>query len=657
MKNIDVKLTLEEKLLLLTGKDCWSTMDFGGKIDGAFVADGPNGLRKMEPDEKGELQTVKSTAYPCVHVLSNTWNKELAYEVGSAIADDCIDHDVDIILAPGVNIKRQVLNGRNFEYFSEDPYLAGTMAKEYIEGVQSKGVGTSLKHFCANNFEQDRIVTSSEVDERTLNEIYYKPFEIALKAKPTTVMCSYNRLNGEYVSEHEKLMKEVLRKKLGFDGLIVSDWDAVHNRVKSLKATIDLEMPFRKESYLELKEAYDNGEITLEQIDYCVNNVLKLLDRLQEMKVLRKVTSTKQERHQTAKKISDEGEVLLKNEDGILPLKRNSKIALFSMRADRIPTTADGSARVQSDYPFASFGDELKKAMPNAEIVDMEGSTLWRGQAEVFRLAEKLPIAYDSDVAIVLAGNDYVTEGEAFDRQSMRLQKRMEHLIKSVASANENTIVVLSSGSAVDVSAWKDDVKAILYTGFAGETQVESACDIIAGKTCPSGKLTETFAKCLEDYPTSQRLGNDFVNVYKEGIFVGYRYFDTFKKEVQYPFGYGLSYAQFEYSDLTVEQVGDFTVNVSYTVKNLSSVDAKEISQVYVKDVFSYVIRPEKELKGFSKDFIKAGESKRVTMTLDKSAFSFYSVAKDCWTAEKGDFVIYVGASCQDIKLSQKIKL
>lgn len=655
MKNKNVKLSLEEKLKFLTGKDCWSTEDFNGKLDKISVSDGPCGLRKMAKNENEEYYTVKSTAYPCVHVLSNSWNTDLAYEMGQCIADDCIENDVDVILAPGVNIKRQVLNGRNFEYFSEDPYLAGTMAKRYIDGVQDKGIGTSLKHFCANNFEQDRLVTSSEVDERTLNEIYYKPFEIALKANPTTVMCSYNRLNGILVSEHQKLLKGVLREKLGFNGLIVSDWDAVRDRVKSLKATVDLEMPFRNKSYDELKQAYDNGEITMEQIDFCVNNVLTLIDKLQEMKTLRKITTDKSERRRIAKQISDEGEVLLKN-DGILPLKPNCKIALFSLRADRMPTSADGSARVQSDHEFDDFGDCLKKSMPNAEITNLEAFTFWRGEVELYHVAEKLPYAYDSDVAIVLAGNDMITEGEAFDRQSMKLQPRMESLIKSVASVNKNTIVVLSSGSAVDVSNWESDVKAILYTGFAGETQVESACDILAGKVCPSGKLTETFAKSESDYTTSSRLGNDFVNVYKEGVFVGYRYFDTFKKEVAYPFGFGLSYASFTYSDLTVEKTGDFSVKLSYIVKNESDFDAKEVSQIYVKDVFSYVLRPEKELKAFSKDLIKAGESKKITVELNKDAFSYYSVAYDKWIADNGDFEILVASNVSDVKLKAKIK-
>ena len=655
MKNDIKNLTLDEKLKLLTGKTCWQTHDFDGKLDSIFVSDGPCGLRKMEDLKgNGELETVKSTSYPCVHVLANSWNKELVKKTASCMADDCIEHEVDVLLAPGVNVKRHPLNGRNFEYFSEDPYLAGTLAKEYIDGLQEKGVGTSLKHYTANNLEQDRTLVSSEVDERTLREIYLKPFEIALKAKPTTVMCSYNKINGVYASEHIKLMK-TLREELGFDGVVVSDWHAVHDRVKSLKATIDLEMPNREQSFLELKSAYEKGEITIEQIDYSVQNIINLLNRLNDMKPQRVVTTTTAQRHEVARDGAGEGAVLLKNE-GVLPLNGKEKIAVFGMRPDRIPITGDGSARVQSDYLMQTLGTELKKAMPEADICDMEAWTLWQGQSEHFHLGKKLQQAYEADVAVVIAGNDFKTEGEAFDRQTMKLQPRVEEMINEVASVNENTIVVLCSGSAVDTSAWDKNVSAILYMGFAGEASMEAASDIISGKICPSGKLSETFAYNLEEYPSANRVGNSLVNWYQEGIFVGYRYFDSFASQVAFPFGYGLSYADFEYSNLQLKPCGDFEIEVSYTITNKTNFDAKEISQVYVKDVFASVIRPEKELKAYSKDLILAGQSKEVKVRLDKSAFSFYSVATDGWVLEEGNFEILVGASSKDIRLMEKIK-
>ena len=656
MKNDIKSLTLDEKLKLLTGKDCWRTHDFGGKLDSIFVSDGPCGLRKMEDVKgNGEYETVKSTSYPCVHVLANSWNKDLVKKIAACMADDCIEHNVDVLLAPGVNVKRHPLNGRNFEYFSEDPYLAGTLAKEYIDGLQEKGVGTSLKHYTANNLEQDRTLVSSEVDERTLREIYLKPFEIALKAKPTTVMCSYNKINGVYASEHIKLMK-TLREELGFNGLIVSDWHAVHDRVKSLKATVDLEMPNREESFYELKSAYERGEITIEEIDYCVGNILNLINKINQMKPLRKITATAEQRHEIAREGVGEGAVLLKNQ-GALPLRPKAKIAVFGMRGDRIPTTGDGSARVQSDYPIKTLGEELKTAMPEADICDMEAWTLWQGQSEHFHLGAKLQKAYDADVAIVIAGNDYKTEGEGFDRQSIKLQPRVEQLINEVAAVNENTVVVLCSGSAVDTSAWDENVNAILYMGFAGEASMQGASDILSGRVCPSGKLSETFAYNLEEYTTSKRIGSALVNWYQEGIFVGYRYFDTFMSQVAYPFGHGLSYADFEYSDLKVEKVGDFEVELSYKIKNLSEIPAKEISQVYVKDVFSSVVRPEKELKAYSKDLIEPGQAKEIKIKLDKSAFSYYSVAVDGWVAEKGSFEIEVASSSKDTRLRRRIDL
>lgn len=655
MKNTIEILTLEEKLALLTGKNVWETHDFGGKLDKVVVADGPCGLRKNYFDDNGNLGTIKSTAYPCVHVLANTWNKDLVYETSQAMADDCIENDVDVLLAPGVNIKRTPLNGRNFEYFSEDPYLAGTLAYNFIKGVQSKGVGTSLKHFVANNYEQDRLVVSSEVDERTLNEIYYKPFEIALKAKPTTVMCSYNRLNGEWVSEHRKVLHDVLRKKLNFDGLIVSDWDAVHDRVKSLKATVDLEMPFRPASFNELKTAYENGEITIEEIDYAVTNILNLIKTINEFKPLRKITTSKEDRHEIALKGAEEGIVLLKNQS-ILPLKDNLTISVFENQADRPMITGEGSARVQTDYKVKTLSSCLKGEMQNSTVNGVQAYWFGNGIVNVDHLAEKLPLAYNSDVAIILAGIDYACEGEANDRQSLKLQPRLENLINEIASVNKNTIVVLSAGSAVDTSAWIDNVKGVIYTGYAGEAQYEACAKIIAGKISPSGKLTETFATTLQDYPTSKIDGNSFVNWYKEGIFVGYRYFDRYGGNVRFPFGFGLTYANFEYSNLQIKDKDD-KIEVSYTIKNNSSVDAKEISQVYVKDVFSFVLRPEKELKGFSKDFIKGGKEKAIKIEIDKNNLGYYSTAQDKWITDSGEYEIYVGKSSSDILLSGKFKI
>ncbi|MBO4963235.1 MAG: glycoside hydrolase family 3 protein, partial [Clostridia bacterium] len=592
MKNDIKNLTLEEKFELLSGNGVWAIHDFNGKLDKVIVSDGPCGLRKMEPDENGKLFTVKSTIYPSVHVLANSWNKQLAKTVGNAIADDCIDHDVDIILAPGVNIKRHPLNGRNFEYFSEDPYLAGTLAKEYILGVQEKGIGTSLKHYVANNFEQDRLLVSSEIDERTLREIYIKPFEIALQANPVTIMSSYNKINGVWASEHAKLVKRTLREELGFKGLVMSDWGAVHDRVKALKATTDLEMPDRKESVEELKKAYESGEITIEEIDFCVQNILNLINTMQSWKPLRKVTTTKEDRHKLAYQGALEGSVLLKNQDNILPLKGNEKIVVYSLEKDRVTVIGDGSARVETDYQMATLGDEIKRAMPKAEVEYLEPYTYWRGNVETKFLGEKLSSACDADVCVVFAGIDYRNEGEGFDRQSMRLQPRLEYIIKEISKINPNTIVVLAGGSAIETCWWDENVKAILYTGFAGEGMLEAAADLIAGNVSPSGKLSETFAYELEDYPTTtSAMKNPLVTQYTEGVFVGYRYFDFFEEEVNYPFGHGLSYANFEYSNLQIKPTGDFEAEVSYTITNTSKIDAKEVSQLYVKDMLSSVLR------------------------------------------------------------------
>ena len=661
-KGIDMKvqlkdLSIDEKLKLLSGKDHWSTHDLEGKLTSVFMADGPNGLRRQDASGK----TIRATAMPNVSVVANTWSKEHAKLNGATIADDCIDYGVDILLAPGVNIKRTPLNGRNFEYFSEDPYLAGTLAKEYIDGVQERGVGTSLKHYCANNREYDRLYQSNEIDERALFEIYLKPFEIALKSEPSTVMCSYNLVNGVWMSEHRKLLNNVLRDKMGYKGLIVSDWSAVHNHVNAVKATLDLRMPYHPDAFAQLKNAYENGELTEQEIDFCVSNVLNLVEK-KEKTGTRRAKYSKEERHANAVEIAKEGIVLLKNDDNVLPLTSDKKITVVGKYADSPTMGGGGSACALTDFVQPKLSEILSEKLG----VQVQGGTAfcggWHNEAnaggDYVRGArydyEKI---YDSDVTLVCVGEQAPTVSENYDKQNIKLTAEQEDLIIRATELNDNVVVLLYAGSAIDVSAWIDRVKGVVFVGFAGEGVNQALASILVGETNPSGKLAETFPICLEDTFTEDDFGDKNVEWYNDGILVGYRYYDKADIEVMFPFGYGLSYSQFEYSDLEVKKIDKTEFEVSYNVKNVSDVDGKEVSEVYVKEVLPYVLRPEKELKAFSKDSIKAGETKRITVKLEFDAFAYYCTARDGWHVDSGAYEIMIGSSSRDILLKERIKI
>lgn len=642
-------LTLEEKLTLLCGKNRWTTETCGGKVPEIRVSDGPHGLRLVLKVEDGKEVSADATAMPSLSVVANGWNKLAAHEQGGTIADDCVDNGVDVLLAPGVNVKKTPLCGRNFEYFSEDPYLAGTLAAEYISGVQSRGVGACLKHFCANNLENDRSWQSSEVDERTLNEIYLKPFEIALKAKPWTVMCSYNPINGVYASENKKMLADVLRKRLGFDGLVMSDWGAVHNGYKAVRAGLDLRMPHDDESLAVLKDAYEKGYLTIEQIDESVSRVLALAEKVSSTK--KYAQTEKSQRHSNAVKIAEEGIVLLKNEDGILPVK-GKKIAVSGAFAANPAIGGGGSSTVSTAYKIPT----LAKAIENITGEKVESSVgVYENTLGTAKLAYSQ--AYNADVCVVAVGDGMQKISEGCDRNTLKLSPEQENYIIELSRYNKNLVVVIESGSAVDVSAFESYAKAIIFAGYAGEGVNEALAEIITGKVCPSGKLAETFPYSLDDTYMGSYKGDGLTVEYGEGVFVGYRYYDRYDIPVRYPFGYGLSYAKFEYSDLKTEKTGDTDFTVSYTVKNVSSVDGKEVSEVYVRDVIAMVARPVKELKGYSKDLIKAGEEKRVSVKLDFSSFAYYSVAMDKWLVENGDFEISVGSSSRDIKLVGRVKI
>lgn len=631
MKYSSKDFTTEEKFRIVIGEEA-KTAYIDGKLDGIVLRDGPCGIRNIEKDKDGNI--VSTTTYPSPSVLSSTWNKKLAFLEGESIGNDAIENNVDILFGPGINIKRTPLCGRNFEYFSEDPYLAGIMAKEYVKGLQKKGIGACVKHFALNNREHYRLVSSSECDKRTLMEIYARQFEIALEAKPYLVMCSYNQVNGVYASENKPLI-DILRKKFNYKGVIMSDFGAVQSVYRSLNAGIDLIMP-RMEKYDKwIEEDYKNSKITDDLLNKKVNKILKLEEKCKSFN--KRINYSKEDKHNNAVKISLEGIVLLKNDDNILPLKKKDKV-LFVGDAVRTPTiNGGGSALCQTSYKELDLETLIKNKVSDYSI-----------DASNIDLSK-----YDKIIVLV---NDVVAkEGE--DRKNITLPQKALDLINNITSRHNNVILGIYAGSIVDLTDIEGKVKGLLFMGYPGEGCNESLSKILSGKVSPSGKLSETIPMNIYDTYTALDEGNGYVEDYTDRIFVGYRYYDKNNKKVRYPFGFGLSYATFEYSNLDIKQNENGSVKVSYTIKNTSNIDAKEVSEVYVTDLISTVIRPERELKNFSKDLIKAHKSKNITIELFPKDFMFYSPVKDDWYLESGEFEISIASSSRDIRLSKIINI
>lgn len=646
--------TLEEKFKLLTGKNVWE-VDTSGKAPKFEMHDGPNGCKCFEDNANWQSRIIPTHCYPALSVISNSWNEEAAFLDGEGIAMDCVDNDTQMLLAPGVNIKRSLACGRNFEYFSEDPYLAGKMSKKFIEGVQSKGVGACIKHFALNNSEYDRLNVSANADERTMHDIYLRNFRIAMEAKPWAVMCSYNRVNGVFASENKDLLDNKLRKEMNYDGVIMSDWCAVFNRAKSLKATLDLQMPYEEHAYAQLKKAYEDGFITMEEIDASCQRILDMIKKWVDAAPLRTAPLTHDERYERCVRLAEEGMILLKN-DGILPLKKVDNLAVLGLFAKLPAYSGGGSARVFSKYPPKPLYDELKKVYPETNIMfegifhEDEAGNVNNNLAKVNKAQR---VAYAADAVIFTVGTGEIEESEARDRFTIKLRPQFVSVVNAVAKYNKNIILVVEASSAVDLSEVEDAASAILFTGFAGDGMNEAIANIISGKVNPSGKTTETFPYSIEDCYVTPDLENYYYDDYTDGVFIGYRHFDKCDIPVRYEFGYGLSYSEFKYSNLEIKKSGDDYI-VSYDVENVSDVDGKEVSEVYIKDVFSLLPRPEKELAGFSKDFIKAGEKKRVSVKIEKSSLEYYLPPIKDYYLESGDFEVYVGGSSKDLPLKGK---
>ncbi len=654
IKELVKRMTLQEKATICSGADFWHTEAIPRLgIPASMVSDGPHGLRKQdqEGDHLGVNDSIKAVCFPAGCGTAASFNRELITQMGETIGNECQAEGISVILGPAVNIKRSPLCGRNFEYYSEDPLVATEMAGALIKGVQSKNVGTSIKHFLANNQETRRMSGDSRVDERTLHEIYLAAFEGAVKKqKPWTVMCSYNKINGTYAAENHKYLTETLRGEWGFDGYVMSDWGAVNNRVEDLKAGLDLEMPSSLGANDKLiVGAVQGGTLKEKVVDKAVERILNIVFRFEENKDKNAVWD-KDKDHEIARKVAEETIVLLKNED-ILPLDEKEDIAFIGKYAANPRYQGGGSSHINS-HKVTSAMDAVDGM---ANIVYAQGYRDDIDETDEKLLAEAIEAAKKAKVAVIFAGLPDAFESEGFDRKHMSMPNCQNELIEKIAAAQPNTVVVLHNGSPVEMP-WVNQVKGIVEAYLGGQAVGGAVCDILFGKVNPSAKLPETFPLKLEDNPSYlSYLGEGDMVEYREGIFVGYRYYDKKKMDVLFPFGFGLSYTDFEYSNLTIdkEKMQDTdTLTVTVDVKNTGKVTGKEVVQLYVADKESTVIRPVKELRDFAKVELAPGETKTVTFTLDKRAFAYYSVKIHDWHVETGEFDILIGKSSRDIVLS-----
>ena len=644
VQDIISKMTLQEKIRFCTGADMWHTKempDYG--IPAIMMADGPHGLRcqKGENDILGINRSVPSTCFPTAVTASATWNRDLYAQEGEAIGREALAEGVSVVLGPGCNIKRNPLGGRNFEYLSEDPYLAGKMAASFIQGQKKSGAGSSLKHFAVNNQEYKRLSSDSQLDERTLREIYLTPFEIAVKeAQPATVMCSYNKINGVHASDSKELLTDILREEWGFEGCVVTDWGALNDRREAFAAGCDLNMPGGTDFMIEeTLEAVRNGVLSEKDIDRSVERILKLVHACQTAEVSQKQKEEMhREHHALAALIAKQGAVLLKNEEQILPAKEEDFVLLGQM-AEQIRYQGTGSSHINPTQivnvtdampavGFLACSDEMGKVSQQ----DLE-------DAKKAALAHKIPV--------VCVGLPEYYESEGFDREHMKLPEGYDRLVNMVADTNPNTVVVLFGGSPMELP-WADKVKAILYMGLPGQAGGEAVADLLTGRAVPGGKLTETWPLVYEDVICKDTFGKKNTE-YREGIYTGYRYYDKAQKPVRYPFGHGLSYTTFMYSNLNVTEN-----KVTVTVKNTGDVAGAEVVQLYIAPPAEGIFRPLKELKGFRRLELAPGESQEAVFELDERSFAIWDQG---WKVYAGTYTVMVGASGRDIRLEAALEV
>ena len=651
-------ITLKEKAAFLSGKSEWQTREFPRlDIPAIFCSDGPNGVRKQAGagDHLGINPSVPATCFPTAATMANSWDEELEQKVGVALGEESMEEEVNVLLGPGLNIKRNPLCGRNFEYFSEDPYLSGKMAAAFIRGVQSTGAAACAKHFAVNSQELRRMAMNAVVDERTLREIYLTGFEIAIKeGNAKTVMSSYNEVNGVYANENEHLLKDILRDEWGFDGSVITDWGASNDHSLGVKNGSTLEMPTPGlDAARELIASVESGKISEKDIDERVDELLDLvLTTTENAKHYKKAADKKalhEEHHKLARRACEESAVLLKNEGGILPVGEKVQAAVIGDFAFEPRYQGAGSSMVNSTK-VDSIKDMLESC--GISVTGIVHGYQRDGKEDEAMKKEAVDLARRSDVVLFFFGLNEKSETEGLDRKHLRIPQNQINLIQELAKANANMIGIISAGSVIEMP-WHHHFKALLHTALMGQAGAGAVLDILSGKINPSGKLAETYIKKYEDtpsynyYPSQERNSE-----YREGIYVGYRYFDTAGVPVNYPFGYGLSYTTFEYENLQVKPDG-----VTFTIRNTGKYDGAEIAQLYVGLPGAKVFRPVKELKGFTKVFLKTGEEKTVTIKFDDKTFRYWNMKTNKWEVEGGVYSIMIGASCADIRLQDTLAI
>ncbi len=656
MKYQDIisKMTIEEKAAFLSGKGEWETRDFERLgIPSIFCSDGPHGIRKQAGagDHLGLNESLPATCFPTAATIANSWDEDLGESLGETLGEEAMALGVNVLLGPGLNIKRSPLCGRNFEYFSEDPYLAGKMAASYVRGIQSQGVYACPKHFAVNSQELRRMAMNSVVDERTLREIYLTGFEIAVKeGGAKTIMSAYNEVNGTYANENKHLLKEILRDEWGFDGIVITDWGASNDHALGVAAGSNLEMPNPGlDSARELIDAVKNGKISEHDVDERVDELLDAVMTLTSNAKGRKEQFDKNAHHGIARRAAAESAILLKNEDNILPLKKGAKVAIigdfaFVPRYQGAGSSLVNPTKVETVSELVSSYD--------LQVVGMSRGYSRSGEEDAQTRQEALDLASRADIVLFFFGLNENSESEGMDRTHMRIPQNQITLLQELGQANANLVGVISAGSAIEMP-WHHYFKALLHCYLNGQAGAGATLDILTGSVNPSGKLSETIPRRHEDtpayryYPSQQRTSE-----YRESLYVGYRYYDTADVPVLYPFGFGLSYTSFEYSDITADDSG-----VSFTIKNTGNVDGAEVAQLYVSLPDGKVFRPAKELKGFKKVYLRAGEAQKVTISFDDKTFRFYNVRTDAWEIEGGRYNIMVGSSSADIRLSANVEI
>lgn len=680
------EMTLEEKARIVAGRDMWDTFDIERLgVPSVMVSDGPHGLRKMMPAEGkkenyGEGGTIRSVCFPAACLTSASFDRDMMYEMGQTLGKECVAEDVQVILGPAVNIKRSPLCGRNFEYISEDPYVAGELSSAYINGVQSEGVGTSIKHFAANNQEFERMYGSSEIDERTLREIYLSAFETAVKkSDPWTFMASYNRINGEYSSENKWLLTDVLRDEWGYKGLVMSDWGAVSDRVKGIDAGLDLEMPGSQGvNEASIVKAVSDGSLSEEALDKAVRNVLNLAERAFAARKAaqdsdaadasneKNIVFDREADHRKAVEYARNSIVLLKNDFDALPLRRNigksERVTFIGEFAEKPRYQGGGSSHINTENISSALSVAERYAERYGNVEYAKGFPADRDvtkpeEVEKY-IDEAVRASQSADKIVVFAGLPDSFESEGYDRTHMRLPEIQNKVIDALLTLGIQVIVVLHNGSPVEMP-WADRVSAIVEAYLGGEGIGEAVVDVLYGAVNPSGKLAESIPRKLSDNPSYLNFpGTGHKVNYAEGLFVGYRYYDTKEMDVLFPFGHGLSYTSFEYSDLKV--IADSEANtavVTVKVTNTGDMVGKDVVQLYVSDKTGFVTRPVHELKGFEKVSLRAGESAVVSFNLDSRAFAYYDTERKNWEVPGGSFVIEIAHSSKDIALCEKIEL